>query len=91
MSMGIGFILGRAEATRAVQESMAGKWVWDEKTAEGWAADLAAVRAQQAQLTGLEQDAGRARADVDATLRDVYARTVQGLGMARAKYRNDFP
>jgi len=82
-------VIGRAEATRAVQQSLAEKWVWQDKTGDGWATDLAAVQAKQARLLGLEQDAARARAEADAAVKDLHNRTVQGLGMARARYRKD--
>jgi hypothetical protein len=89
MAASIGFVLGRAEATRAVLESLVGTWVWEDKTVEGWAADLTAVRAKQAQVEGLDQDVDRARADVEAAIKDLSSRTGHGLGMARAKYRKD--
>ena len=89
MSISTGFIVGRAQATKAVQERLAGAWVWEDKTVAGWQNDLTAPQAKEAQLEGADMDLNRARASADAALDELHGLTAQGLGMARAKYRND--
>jgi len=47
MSISTGFIVGRAQATKAVQERLAGAWVWEDKTVAGWQNDLTAPQAKE--------------------------------------------
>jgi DNA repair exonuclease SbcCD ATPase subunit len=73
--------------TVATLEELAPKWTWQEKSLDDLKAEVAAARAKEEVLTGLEQDLAVARAETDAALESLHQATVQGLGMARAKYR----
>ncbi len=89
MPSSLEFIVSRARATLSVQELVQCKWVWEEKPIDGWKADIQGFNdletaEQNAEAAMLEC---RGRYDeAQATLHDL---TVQGVKMARIRYRKD--
>ena len=68
---------------------MAGTWVWDEKTGPQWVASLTAIEAKKTTVSDLEGDCLLKRADCDTTIGTLHDRTVEGLSLARVKWRKD--
>src|ERR1043165_7692639 len=89
MTNTIDFVLERAQATCAVQTQMAGTWVWDEKTVAQWNTEIAAVIAQKEASEDAAADMKTARGSMDGGIDDLHTKTMQGLGIAKTKYRND--
>lgn len=82
-------IILRAQATSDTQAAIAATWVWDEKTPAEWFADLTAIDTKKIAVSDLEGAQLLARADFQNTITTLHDRTVEGLGMARVKWRKD--
>lgn len=82
-------IILRAQATSATQAAIAATWVWDEKTVVQWASALTAIDAKKIAVSDLEGDYLLKRADFDSAIATLHDLTVEGLGMARVKWRKD--
>ena len=82
-------IILRAQATSDTQAAIAATWVWDEKTSAEWVADLTAIDTKKIVVSDLEGAQLLARADFQNTITTLHDRTVEGLGMARVKWRKD--
>ena len=79
----------RGQATRDAQTAIAATWVWDEKTVAQWDADLTSIAAKQVATSDAEGDMLAKRATYENTIALLHDRTVEGLGMARVKWRKD--
>lgn len=79
----------RAQATRDAQSNIAATWVWDEKTVVQWNTALTAIDAKKVATSDLEADMLAKRATYQNTIVLLHDRTVEGLGMARVKWRKD--
>ena len=79
----------RGQATRDVQTAIAATWVWDEKTVVQWDGDLTAINTKKVAASDLEADMLARRATYENTIALLHDRTVEGLGMARVKWRKD--
>lgn len=82
-------ILKRAEATSAVMESLQDVWVWDEMSVADFQAFLQGVG-----TAGRQEDTAKVAYDakrglVDVLFSDLEKRKVQGVGMARIRFRKD--
>ena len=82
-------IILRAQATSDTQAAIAATWVWDEKTVVQWASALTAIDTKKIAVSDLEGDYLLKRADFDTTIASLHDLTVEGLGMARVKWRKD--
>lgn len=79
----------RGQATRDAQTSIAATWVWEEKTVAAWDADLVSINTKKVATSDLEGDQLAKRSTYDNTNVLLHDRTVEGLGMARVKWRKD--
>jgi hypothetical protein len=79
----------RAQATRDAQTAIAATWVWDEKPAAQWETEVTAIETKKAAVSDLEADMLAKRSLFENTNRRLHERTVEGLGMARVKWRKD--
>jgi hypothetical protein len=79
----------RGQATRDVQTAIAATWVWDEKPVVQWDGDLTAINTKKVAASDLEADMLAKRATYENTIALLHDRTVEGLGMARVKWRKD--
>ncbi len=79
----------RGQATRDAQTAIAATWVWDEKTVAQWSTDLTAINTKKVATSDLEADMLTKRAIYDNGIALLHDRTVEGLGMARVKWRKD--
>lgn len=79
----------RAQATRDAQSSIAATWVWEEKTVAQWDANLSAMDVKKVATSDLEGDMLAKRATYENTIALLHDRTVEGVGMARVKWRKD--
>ena len=82
-------VILRAQATSDTQSAIAGTWVWDEKTVIQWVASLTAIDVKKIAVSDLEGAQLLARADFQNTITTLHDLTVEGLGMARVKWRKD--
>lgn len=82
-------VIVRAQATSDTQAAIAGTWVWDEKTVVQWVASLTAIDVKKIAVSDLEGAQLLARANFQNTITTLHDRTVEGLGMARVKWRKD--
>jgi hypothetical protein len=89
MPESLNFILTRAIATRNAQESVKDKWVWEEKMVAQWDADVAAARAQQEAVSQQETEMLAQRSALDVALEELHRQTMQGVAMAKVRYRGD--
>lgn len=79
----------RGQATRDAQTAIAATWVWDEKTVAQWNTELTAINTKKVAVSDLEGDMLAKRATYDNGIALLHDRTVEGLGMARVKWRKD--
>lgn len=79
----------RAQATRDAQSAIAATWVWDEKTVVQWNTLLTAFNAKKIAVSDSEAESLTKRSTYENTIADLHERTVEGLGMARVKWRKD--
>ena len=99
MGESITLIKNRATKTISAAKSVADKWVWSEKTADEIQAMLTAITGNKQvspPVVGQEEivsQAGRvmvaARGNWDTNLTKLHQWTVQGLGMAKNRFRNN--
>lgn len=82
-------IILRAQATSDTQAAIAGTWVWDEKTGPQWVASLTAIEVKKIAISDLEGVYLLKRADFENTITTLHDLTVEGLSMARVKWRKD--
>src|SRR5687768_17211734 len=88
MNTELTFILERAEASRNAQELVAELWVWPELTVSQWDTMINAFRVQDQIVARKEAQLRTARGAVDFHFQFLHELTVQGLCMARQKYRH---
>ncbi len=79
----------RGQATRDAQTTIAATWVWDELTVVQWDGLLTSIEAKKVSVSDLEGDMLAKRATYENTITLQHDRTVEGLGMARVKWRKD--
>jgi hypothetical protein len=79
----------RAQATRDAQTAIAATWVWDEKTVVQWDSALTALDTKKVAVSDQEADSLTKRSLYENTLVQLHDLTVEGLGMARVKWRKD--
>jgi len=79
----------RGQATRDAQSTIAATWVWEELTVVQWDGILAAIAAKKIVVSDLEGDTLAKRATYENTITLLHDRTVEGLGLARVKWRKD--
>lgn len=79
----------RGQATRDAQSTIAATWVWEEKTVVQWDGSLTAINTKKVAVSDLEADMLGKRATYETTNGLLHERTVEGLGMARVKWRKD--
>ena len=95
MGESIDFIKDRRVKTIAAALTFADEWVWEEQDIATMQAELAAltgdnnVTGQEQVVAAAEQEMLAARGEWDGQLDVLHRRTVQGLGMAKAKFRDD--
>jgi len=89
MSQSLEFILDRAHETHSVMAQIAATWTWDEITPVAYLAALTALETQRDTTQDQENDVLTARGLLDTHLDDMHERTVQFVGMAKARYRTD--
>jgi hypothetical protein len=83
------FVSDRTKATLSAQDSVKESWVWEEKTVEDWKKLSADFDTQSEAAQKSETFMLKCRGLLDASLADLHARTVQGVKMARVRYRSD--
>lgn len=79
----------RSQATRDAQTAIATAWVWDEKTVAQWDSALTALDTKKIAVSDLEADSLAKRSLYENTITQLHDLTVEGLGMARVKWRKD--
>ena len=79
----------RAQATRDTQSAIAATWVWEEKTVAQWSTLLTNFNAKKIAVSDLEADSLTKRSTYENAIVALHDRTVEGLGMARVKWRKD--
>lgn len=79
----------RGQATRDTQTAIVTTWVWEEKTVVQWDGALTAINTKKVTTSDLEADMLAKRATYENTNVLLHDRTVEGLGMARVKWRKD--
>jgi hypothetical protein len=79
----------RGQATRDAQTAIAATWVFEEKTVVQWDDTLTAIDAKKVATSDLEGDMLAKRASYQNTIVLLHERTVEGLGLARVKWRKD--
>ncbi len=89
MSSSLEFIEARLQATRDAQTEVAAAWVWEEQTVAQWNTWVADFTAKQAAAATQEGVMLNKRAIFEATTVQVHNLTVDGVKMARIKWRND--
>jgi hypothetical protein len=82
------FIYARTIATVAAQKTFESEWLWDEKTVVQWDADIAAYEAQRDVLAACDTTARLAQSRLDVAIDGLHQVTLQGLSMAKTKYRS---
>ena len=83
------FIEARLQATRDAQVEVAAVYVWDEMTVAQWIARAQAFTAKQAAAALQEGVMLNQRALFETTVVQIHDLTVDGVKMARIKWRND--
>ena len=83
------FILARAVATRAAQDSLKATWTWEEKTLQAWDADIAALRLARENDTKAETALVERRAEFHAATDELHRDTMQALALLKVRYRNE--
>ena len=89
MAQNIEFTLQRAVATSAAQTSLAGGWIWDEKTPAQWASSITTIETQMEAEADAEAEMIAKRGETDAAIDALHSTTARGLRMAKNRYRND--
>ena len=79
----------RAQATRDTQSAIAATWVWEEKTVAQWVTLVTALNAKKVAVSDLEAESLTKRSVYQNTIDTLHEHTVEGLGMARVKWRKD--
>ena len=89
----------RARATISAVKAVAAKWIWQEQSADQMEAELEAIIGNNnttPPIVGQEEIASKAQAAAHnaesnwkAQIKDLHQRTVQGLNMAKTKFRNE--
>lgn len=86
---GIEVITLRAQATRDAQTTIAATWLWEEKTVAEWNTALDALNTKKVAVSDLDADQLAARAAYEPTIEALHELTVEGLALARVKWRKD--
>ena len=89
MAENIPFTLQRAQATRSVQVSIAGSWVWEKKTVIQWDAAIIALVAQMEASQDAEADYLAQRGEAYTAITAIHALAGRCLRMAKNRYRTD--
>ena len=99
MGASLDFIKNRSVKTIAAAKTVADTWVWDEKTIAAMQDQLDAIAGDtnatpiilghEAAVSDLEQVMLAGRAAWDGALDRLHRLTMQALGLARTKFRND--
>ena len=88
MAQNIEFTLQRAVATSAAQTTLAGGWIWDEKTPAQWASSITTIEIQMEAEADAEAEMIAKRGETDAAIDALHSTTARGLRMAKNRYRD---
>lgn len=91
MGNSLEFIEARLQATRDAQTEIAATWVWEEQTVAQWDTRVTDFTAKKAASDTQEGVMLNKRALFEATIVQLHDRTVDGVKMARIKWRKDEP
>lgn len=91
MGSSLEFIETRLQATRDAQTEIAATWVWEEQTVVQWDTRVTDFTAKKAASATQEGVMLNKRALYEATLVQIHDLTVDGVKMARIKWRKDEP
>ncbi len=80
-------IFERAEPTLQVMQQVSGEWTWDEMTPAAFQALLTSAREAQGNAADKKSDYDLQRGTVNGLFDDLEARKVQGIGMAKFRFR----
>ena len=89
MADNIPFTLQRAQATKAVQTSIAATWVWDEMTLIQWDTAITSFVAQMETEQDAEADYLAKRGETEAAIDSIHSLSGRSVRMAKNRYRND--
>ena len=89
MAENIPFILQRSQSTRAVQVSLAGSWVWEEKTVVQWDTAIIALVAKMEGVQDAEADYLSKRGEAYTAITALHSLAGRCLRMAKNRYRTD--
>ena len=89
MGESIEFIKARAIATLAAANAVASQWVWQEKTIAQMETQHQGITAQENLVGDANGPMLTARAEWDAALDTLHVRTMQGVAMAKTRFRNN--
>ena len=88
MAENIEFTLQRAQATRAVQTSIAAAWVWDEMTLLQWDAAITSFVTQMEVEQDAEADYLAKRGETDTAIDSLHSLSGRCVRMAKNRYRD---
>lgn len=91
MGSSLEFIEARLQATRDAQTQIAATWVWEEQTVVQWDTRVSDFTAKKAASDTQEGVMLNKRALFEATIVQLHDLTVDGVRMARIKWRKDEP
>lgn len=91
MPSSLEFIEARLQATRDAQTEIAAAWVWEEQTVVQWDTRVSDFTAKKAASATQEGVMLNKRALFETTVVQMHDLTVDGLKMARIKWRKDEP
>ena len=89
MASSLEFIEARLQGTRDAQAEVIAAWTWEEMTGAQWDTRVTDFDTKKAAVTTQEGVMLNQRATLDASLTQLHDRTVEGLKMARVKWRKD--
>lgn len=89
MGSSLEFTEARLQATRDAQTEIAADWVWEEQTVAQWDARVTGFTTKKSASDIQEGVMLNKRAIFDGTIATLHDRTVEGLKMARIKWRKD--
>ncbi len=89
MAENIESTLQRAQATKAVQTSIAATWTWDEMTLPQWDTAITSFVAQMETEQDAEADYLAKRGETEAAIDSIHSLSGRSVRMAKNRYRND--
>ena len=89
MAENIESTLQRAQATKAVQTSIAATWTWDEMTLPQWDTAITSFVTQMETEQDAEADYLAKRGETEAAIDSIHSLSGRSVRMAKNRYRND--